>query len=323
MRRRALSLVLAALAVATVPGVVTAETPTPAIGAAWSQDQPLTFRWSAGEIPDAWLQPLVHAAAADVTSSRASRAGTISYSSSGIGTVAYNSGPYCGPGALACMRRYPPTSFVVQIRKQSQQVSWGVILWCHTYATWPSGCFDAELSVAHEFGHIAVLDHSFTDTYPNTIMSSVQAANPQFGWNQHALGRCDVARLQMAYDMQSWTAPYSTCLDLATISTVSPGATTVRAGSQVTFTASVRIANNSAYGRLADNPVHGRTVVLQRAAIGGNSWLDVATMTPASAAGVYTRAVTINASYQWRVSFRPAGEGVRPSTSVAVAVRLL
>jgi hypothetical protein len=126
----------------------------------------------------------------------------------------------------------------------------------------------------------------------------------------------------MTYDVQSWSAPYSTCLDLATSSTVSASASTVRAGTPVTFTASVRTINSSAYERLADNPLHARTVVLQRAAIGGSSWIDVTTMTPAPAAGVYTRAVTINASYQWRISFRPSGEGVRASSSTSITVRI-
>lgn len=320
MTRGLLALVLAAVAIVVTPGVVAAESPTPAMsGGVWSQDQLITYRWASGEVPEPWLQPLVHAAAADVNASRASRAATFGYSQSGTATVAYNTGPLCGAGALACMRRSPP---VIQIRKQGQKVDWGFIRWCHTYANWPTGCFDAELSVAHEFGHIEILGHSSTATYPDTIMPAVQAANPQPGWSQHVLGRCDVARLQMTYDMQTWSAPYSTCLDLATMSTLSPSATSVRAGSTVTFTATVRTSNTTAYGKLADNPLHARTAVLQRAAIGGTSWIDVTTMTPAAAAGVYTRAVTINASYQWRISFRPSGEGVRASTSAAVVVRL-
>ena len=153
-------------------------------------------------------------------------------------------------------------------------------------------------------------------------MSDVQAAYPQYGWNQHVLGHCDVARLQMSYDVQSWSAPYSTCLDLATISTLSASASTVPAGTPATFTASVRTANSGAYGRLADNPLHARTVVIQRAAIGSSSWIDVTTMTPAGAAGVYTRSITINASYQWRISFRPSGEGVQASWSWPVIVRI-
>ena len=123
-----------------------------------------------------------------------------------------------------------PRIVLVQFRRQGQQVPWGTIRWCHTYASWPSGCFDAGLSGAHEFGHIEVLNHSFTDTYPATVMRDVQAAYPQSGWNQHILGHCDVARLQMTYDVQSWWAPYSTCLDLATISSLSASASTVPGG---------------------------------------------------------------------------------------------
>ena len=217
------------------------------------------------------------------------------------------------------MNRNPPA---VHIRTQGQRVDWGVIRWCHAYASWPTGCFDAELSAAHEFGHIQILNHSDPVTYPNSIMPRVQAANPASGWNQHVLGRCDVARLQMTYDVQNWSAPISSCLSIPTTSTISPSATSVRSGTAVTFTAVVRTSTSSAYGRLADNPLHGRSVVLQRAAIGGSSWIDVTTMAPGAAGGSYTRAVTINASYQWRVSFRPSGEGVTASTSGAVTVRI-
>jgi hypothetical protein len=322
MRRRVLPLLLAALTVAVAPGPVSADTPTPAIGPAWSQDQPITYRWSTGEVPDSWLQPLVHAAAADVNNSRASRSPTFSFSSTGMGTVAYNAGPLCGADALACMRRYPTTSFLVQVRKQGQRVGWGTIRWCHAYATWPTGCFDAELSLEHEFGHVAILDHSYTDRYPDSIMTPVQAANPISGWNQHTLGRCDVARLQMAYDVATWSAPYSTCLTIPTVSAITASPTTVPAGTPLMFGALVRTVNSTAYGRLADNPLHARTVVIQRAAIGGSSWIDVTTMTPSSAAGVYFRSIVINASYQWRVSFRPSGEGVLPSNSAPMIVRI-
>jgi hypothetical protein len=323
MKRAIRAMLGAALIFAAAPGAVSAETPTPG-GSSWSQDYPLAYRWLSGAVPPSWLQPLVHAAASDVNNSRASRAPTFSYSSSGIGTVAYNTGPNCGSGALACFRRYPTgNTFLMEIRRQGQLVSWGTIRWCHTYTSWPTGCFDAELSAAHEFGHIQVLDHNdLGTTYPATIMNSVQAANPSFGWNQHMLGRCDVARLQMTYDVQSWSQPISSCLSIPTTSTLSTSATSVRAGTAVTFTATVRTSTSSAYGRLADNPLHARTVVLQRAAIGGSSWIDVTTMSPAAAAGSYTRAVTINASYQWRVSFRPSGEGVTASTSSAMIVRI-
>lgn len=324
MNRHLVAVLLAGVLVSLAPSVVTAESPTPAFsGAPWGQDQHVTYRWQSGEVPPSWLQSLVHAAAADARASRASRAATFGYSAAGSGVVSYGPSTHCGAGALACARRDPSRGWYwVAFRKQGQQVSWGTIRWCHTYTSWPAGCFDAELSALHEFGHVEILDHNGSTTYPATIMRDVQAAYPQAGWNQHAFGRCDVATLQKTYDMQSWSALYSTCLTLASTSALSASATAVRAGTTVTFTATLRTANNRAYERLADNPLHGRSVVLQRASIGGSSWIDVATMTPAAAAGVYTRALSINAAYQWRVAFRPSGEGVQPSTSPAVSVRL-
>lgn len=323
MTRRLLPLLLATLAISVSAGGAAAETPTPSGGGGtWAQDQPITYRWATGEVPPSWLQSLVLAAAADANRSRESRAATFSYGSGGSSTVAYNTGPLCGAGALACMRRYPPSNFIVQFRLQGQRVSWGSIRWCHASTTWSSGCFDAELSGLHEFGHVEILGHSSTDTYPATVMTDVQAAYPQSGWNQHALGRCDVATLQKKYDVLAWTSPISTCLDLATVMTFTASATVVRSGATVTFDATLRTTANAAYERLADNPLHARTVVLQRASIGSTAWTDVGPMSPASAAGSYRRAVTVTGTYQWRAVFRPAGEGARAAASPAVAVRL-
>jgi hypothetical protein len=324
MIHRLILIVFASLALIATPAVASADDrPTPAFsGATWGQDQNLTYRWKAGEVPPSWLQPLIHAAAGNVSTSRRSRAATFSFSSSGIGTVGYGLAPECGSGALACASRTPPSTFTIMFRRQGQQVDWGAIRWCQTYGTWPSGCFDAETSALHEFGHIEILSHIDPANYGDSVMSRVQAANPNFGWNQHAFGRCDVATLQKKYDMQTWSSPYSTCFSLATTASLTASAGTVRAGTSVTFTANVRTTADTSYERLADNPLHGRTVVLQRAAIGSATWVDVGTMTATPTAGRYTRAVTVNASYQWRVAFRPFGEGLRPVTSAAVVVRI-
>jgi hypothetical protein len=321
--RRIALLVVFSLAALAPSAAAAAGTPTPGFaGSTWGQDQQLTYRWKAGQVPPAWLQSLVHAAAGGVRVSRLSRAATFSFSSSGMGNVGYAEPSGCGSGGIACATRNPPYTYTVMFRRHGQQLDWGVLRWCHALPSWTAGCFDAELSALHEFGHVEILNHLDYQNYPDTVMSRVQAANPQYGWNQHVFGRCDVATLQRKYDVQSWSARYSTCLDLATTATISASATAVRPGTSVTFTANVRTASNSGYERLADNPLHDRTVVLQRAAIGGSSWVDVATMSPQSTAGRYSRAVTINASYQWRVSFRPSGEGIRPAISPAVPVRL-
>jgi len=317
---RRFALVLAGCLALLLPAIAAAAPTPPFSSAPFNQDQPLTYRWKAGQVPRDWLVPAIHAGAADSNASRGSRAATFSYSSSGVGTVSYGEPSGCGSGGLACANRIMP--FTIRFRAEGQQLDWGKVHWCQAVG-WTDGCFDAELSALHEFGHVQILNHAFGGTsYADTAMNAIQRAKPSFGWNLHAYGRCDVATLQMTYDMQSWSAPYSTCLDLTSTSTLSSSATSVRVGTSATFTASVRTMPNAGYGLLSDNPLHGRTVVLQRASLGGSSWIDVAAMTPAAAAGVYTRSITINAAYQWRVSFRPVGEGVRPSTSGAATVRI-
>ena len=324
MTRRLTAFLLGAALLLLIPlGAAAAATPTPPFGGStWAQDAALTYRWKAGQVPPASLQSLVHAAAADASLSHGSRAASFSYSSAGMGTIGYGEPTGCGAGGIACATRNPPYSFTVMFRKQGQFLDWGAVRWCHTYTTWPNGCFDAELSGLHEFGHVQILAHASSSNYADTVMGSVQAAYPAYGWNSHAFARCDVATLQLKYDMPTWSAPYSTCLDLVTATAVVASAATVRAGSPVTFWAAVRTGTNPDYLQLGNNPLHDRTAVLQRAAIGGSTWIDVTAMTLSNADGIYFRTVTINASYQWRVSFRPSGEGLRPSTSVAMTVRL-
>ena len=44
----------------------------------------------------------------------------------------------------------------------------------------------------------------------------ISRTKPQEGCNKHVFGRCDVARLQIIYDIVLASNKYSTCLDLST-----------------------------------------------------------------------------------------------------------
>lgn len=326
--RRGRLLVAAMFLAALIPGGAAAHAPDPAFSSAlWGQDQSVPYRWKSGQVPPAWLQPAINAAAGDSNATRAARAATFWYSSSGAGVIGYGEPSGCGTGGLACFTRSgAPTSFTMSFRGQGYRFDWGALNWCQYNGNWASGCFDAENIALDEFGHVLILTHhaNWTDAsdYADAVVQTVSRANPKPGWSAHAYARCDVATLQRKYDVQAWTAPISTCLNLATVMTFKASATGVRSGASVTFTATLRTKPNTEYERLADNPLHARNVVLQRAPIGGSTWVDVGAMSAASAAGTYLRSVTINGSYQWRAVFRPSGEGVRAATSSAIAVRI-
>ena len=302
---------------ALVPAL--AATPDPILGGGlYGQNVALRYRWSSAGTPPSAVQTAINRGVADANRSRMSKAPTFGYSSSATNLVYYGTSVPCGVNALACARRDPPGWFAVWYRENGHRYDWGTLRWCEMTGA-PSGCFEAENVALHEFGHVMILDHhvNLPDNSDalDAVMQTIQPAKPKAGWNTHAFARCDVATLQQQYDMPSVTTLYSTCLDVPTILTVTVSKTSVPAGSTVTFTANLRSAGT---GRLSDNAIGSRTVVLQQ--LSGGSWKDVATMS-ARSGGTYSTSRSIWASASYRALFRkPAGEGLRSSSSGIVTV---
>ena len=173
----------------------------------------------------------------------------------------------------------------------------------------PNGCYDAENITLDELGHVLGLDHhvNYADDsdYGDAVVQTYSRTKPKAFWNAHVYGRCDVATLQQVYDVATSSTLYSTCLDVPTTLAVAANRTWLLPGTSVTFTATLSTAGT---GRLSNNPVSGRIVVLQRRTSSG--WSDVATMAPGSSAGTYVATVVPRATSDWRALFRkPASRG--------------
>jgi len=171
-----------------------------------------------------------------------------------------------------------------------------------------------------ELGHVDGLDHHVNapddSDYADAVVQTVSHARPQVGWNASAFGRCDVATLQQLYDVPSWATPYSTCLDVPTLTTLSATPTSVISPGSTTFTATLRTDGT---GRLDGNPMSGRIVVLQQRS--GTGWADLVTMSAGTAAGSYVAKLAPKGTQDFRALFRkPSGEGVRTSASGTVRV---
>jgi hypothetical protein len=196
---------------------------------------------------------------------------------------------------------------------------WGTLKWCQTYTTAPNGCYDAQTIALDEFGHVEILNHHVNNDdlsdYEDAVVQTYSHTKPQVGWDTHRFGTCDVATLQRQYDMPNWTAKYADCGVLATtLAVVAP--TAVAYGGTATAVATLRIASNSDYGRVALNPVSGRTVTLQARAPGTTTWLSAGTMTVGSSSGTYTKTLTLTADIQLRATFKaPTDEGLGAATS--------
>ena len=294
-------------------------------GGPFGQNQALHFRWRAGSEPTTAIKTAINAAAAAANASRGSRAATFTYDAAGSNPIGYGTGATCGVNGLACFTRTVPTSFTMWLREQGHVFDWGTLKWCQAYTTPPSGCYDAETIALDEFGHIEVLDHHANyagdSDYQDAVVQTFSRTKPAAGWNMHTFGRCDVATLQRQYDMQSWTAKYSTCLALTTVLTLTAAPTAVLFGAPTTLTATLTVANYASYLRLGGNPISGRVVALQRRAPGTTTWLSVGTMAVGSSAGTYVLSQGLTADAEYRAVFTSSTtEGLNGSTSPTIRV---
>ncbi len=305
-----------------IGGVAAGHGPDPAI--AWPlfrADQALTFDWRAGEVPPAAMRSAIVAAAGDANASRASRAPTISLATGASSSVEYGANVFCGPNGLACADGWAaPDSFRMAFRLHGHSFDWGKLSWCQLLTQIANGCFDVENIALDEFGHVLGLGHhaNYADQsdYLDAVVQTVSRARPKAGWNASAFGRCDVAKLQLRYDMVNTARKYSTCLDLPIATSLSTTDSSIRVGQTVILRASLKVATSTAYDRLSGNLLSERYVVLQRRTPGATSWVTVGQMPAALASGTYQLTLSPTATYEWRAYFtKPSDEGVRASSS--------
>jgi hypothetical protein len=309
-------------------GPVSAHSPDPIMGGAlWALDQVVLYSWKAGYEPPVAMRNAIQTGGSDSNATKASRAATFLLATTGGSPIDYGVNVSCGVNGLACFSRAnAPVSFTMSFREHGHRFDWGTLRWCQMLAApWPDGCFDVENVALDEFGHVEILGHHANYTngsdYLDAVVQTVSGGKPTVGWNAHAYGRCDTATLQRKYDVPSWTTRYSTCLDLVTKLVLTAQPSSIYTGSTVTFTATLTVANDTSYERMANNPVSGRTVSLQRRSPGGTSWTTVATMPAGTSAGTYVYGTSPTATNDWRAVFsKPASEGLRAATSGTVRV---
>jgi hypothetical protein len=323
---RRLAGALAALAVAaSLPAGSVGHAPDPSLsGGAFAANQVLTFTWRSGATPPAAHRAAILDAAEDVAQSRASKAALFELKSGAASLVGYGPDATCGPNGIACFtRNVDGDRFTMWFRPQGHRFDWGALRWCQSYDKPPNGCYDVENIALDEFGHVEGLAHhdNYSDDrdYRDAVVQTVSRTKPNDGWNAHVFGRCDVATLQRMYDATASTK-ISTCLDLATVLTLSSNLSRVGYGGTVGLTATLRIVDVSAAGKLGGNALNDRTVTLQRRPAGGSGWTTVATMQSGSS-GTYTATAQLTSATDFRAVFAsPSSEGLSGDTSPVVTV---
>ena len=328
MTRRLLPAIVAVaiLAASVVP--VAARAPDPMVGGTlWAQDQVVSYEWKKDQVPPAWATGPIDAGAADSNVSRASRSARFLRGANPTSQIAYGEPTGCSAIGIACFSRVSaPTSFKMWFRAQNYAFDWGKLRWCQGLTTIANGCFDIENVALDEFGHVQILNHHGNLTgdtdYLDAVVQEKARAYPAAGWNAHAYGRCDVARLQLEYERIGAAFPFSTCLAITTTTTLTASATTIAAGGSVRFTATLRAANLSVNRALAGDAISARPVLLERRTPGSATWATIATMTPSSTIpGSYATTITPTATYEWRSRFlTPTNEGLIGSASTVIKV---
>lgn len=327
--RRAATLLLTTALTAAVACASTlttsAHAPDPPLGSElFPQDGRIYYDWRSGATPPAALRAAINAAADDVKVTRASRAAVFMHDVDGTSLIGYGTGT-CGVNGIACFTRDAPTGFTMWFREQGRVYDWGTLKWCQMYTNPPNGCYDVETVALDEFGHVEGLGHhvNFADNsdYTDAVVQTYSRTKPREGYDMHVLGVCDVATLQIRYDIPLASSPYSTCLDVATVLTLSRSASSVAYGGRVTFTALLKVVSDTDYGRLSGNAVSGRSVRLQRRPPGASTWTTIATMAPTSPTGSYVYSIQLYSSAEFRAVFStPTTEGLRGDVSPVTTV---
>jgi hypothetical protein len=301
--------------------------PDPILGTGlWAKDQVVPYQWQIGTTPPSAIATAIDLGAGDVGESRASRAAVFVRATSASATIAYGGWNPCDSYGIACADRTGTTNgiFGVWFRPHGWAFDWGSLRWCQIDSS--NGCYDIERVALDELGHIEGLGHhvNFADEsdYTDAIVQFAGRAKARLGWDFHAFGRCDVARLQLDYERRDPGNPVSTCLSLASSLTLSSSPTSLYAGDTAHFTATLKISVGMAAGAMSGDALSDRIVSLQRRAVGSTTWTTVAAM-PASAnsEGVYVLSWSPTVTYDWRATFTaPSTDGLSGSTSAIVRV---
>lgn len=322
-RRLSIAGVIAALAVSLSGASALAHGPNPLLGSTpWDKDQIVGYQWAPGAVPPAWMATAIDAGAQDVGESRGSRAATFTRVSSADSKIAYGGPVPCSSYGIACMNRtgVPDHFEGMWFRPHGWPFDWGNLRWCQGLSSPANGCYDVENVALDEFGHIEMLGHHVNHDDESDFLDSVvqfaARSRPKAGWNQHVFGRCDVARLQLEYELRTPSDKVSSCLSLGTSLSIVPGATSIGPGEAVRISGNLKVVSAASARLLSGDPLSSRSIALQRRVLGATTWSTVGTLSANSAAGSYGLSLTPGQSYDYRLVFTaPSTEGLLGSTS--------
>jgi hypothetical protein len=346
----ALTVTLCLVTALAAPALAIDITPSSPEGSPFNANQALQVVWDTGDPPPAaWMQAPISAgalAARHTTGSNPTYAQNPTFISSGIDGVIYyldyttakkSAFPLCPTNSapLACTRHrslnWPNSwamAFIIHNWDYDTPSNY-TVKWCDNVDQ--GTCWDVQRVAVHEFGHVLDLGHNTTDQPSNTVMFSETHSKYGSGGQIHEFRSCDIAKLQLKYDMSSTSGVYADCLEnapnagangLLTTVTVDTPPTVACLNEPVIFSGNLNVQSPaSGYGLLAGNDLGSRTVNLQRSSPGAGSYSDYTT-DATSSAGVWTKNLQfgVSTNYDWRSQF-DTESGLNADTSPGVNVR--
>lgn len=307
---------------------VAAHGPDPLLGTTpWAQNQVVKYMWAPGQVPPAWAASAIDAGAADSEASRGSQAALFERGAAAASRIAYGGSHPCPSYGIACMNRSGvPISFGVWFRPHGAALDWGTLRWCQAETTPTNGCYDMRRVALDELGHVEMLGHHVNSDdesdYLDAVVQYAGRSRPKDGWNTHVYGRCDVARLQLEYELINAGDSVSTCLALSTSLTIAADPASVVAGASTRVTGELEIAVASAARRLSGDPLSRRMVTLEKRGLGSNAWVVIGTMsavTGADGSYAFTLRPSVTADYRLGYDASPS-EGVKDATSAVLRI---
>lgn len=271
---------------ASAAGPVAAHLPTPQGSKLWSNGQAATYKWGVWTIGanqytvPSWLRAVMtndfETTWADpATNNSNGPRFTVTTATSNV--VAYFAPDNPVHTTMGWLGSTDATLTPRKIWLRSDPTTAGYKPWCDL--TLQTGCPDAGRAAIHEIGHAGgFLDHNTSSIWTDTRMQiSTFPFNATSTWNTRTLGRCDEARLQMMYDVDSTGGSYGDCFDhvpnagaggMKTTLTSGPASTTACSGDTVTISGRLQIYAGG-YGALDSNALTNRVISITR---NGAAW---------------------------------------------------
>lgn len=316
--------------------------PTPGVRH-WPLNAVLTYAFLPGSEPPAWMKPLIRREIAHLNSGtqrarlpifRYTTDASVAHLKIGYGIPTDpNVAPCGGHKTIICVSRIPTTEqqdAVLLFAKDALDGSpypWQK--WCQFPGALPSHhdrCFDVSHITLRGMGFVYGLQRWDKDPFGNfgpgariTVMSPWARRQGLAGFDRVDYGVCDVARLQLLYDVLNDTTRYSTCLDRqATNLELGASDQSIGFHDPVTFKARLKL-DVLEPAVFVGNLVSHRRVVLQRSTDGFVTF-DSRVMDPGPH-GLYTFTTHPEASASYRAVFdTPEHEGLLGDTSNVVDV---